>query len=68
VGGETLDAVLERMNMHGRIIACGQISQYHKLGQGYGLKNTMNIVVKCLKMQVRACPIDGGLPCDGYSG
>jgi NADPH-dependent curcumin reductase CurA len=28
VGGATLDAVLFRMNLHGRIICCGAVSQY----------------------------------------
>jgi NADPH-dependent curcumin reductase CurA len=28
VGGETLDAVLERINLHARIPVCGQISRY----------------------------------------
>lgn len=32
VGGETLDAVLEKMKRYGRIVACGSISQYHVLG------------------------------------
>ncbi|KAJ3410363.1 hypothetical protein HDV05_003866 [Chytridiales sp. JEL 0842] len=49
VGGETLDAVLPRMNNFGRIPVCGMISQYN--GAGYGLKNTMNIVGKRLLLQ-----------------
>ena len=32
VGGPTLDAALDRMNVFGRIVACGGISQYNKAG------------------------------------
>ncbi|MDA3040302.1 MAG: NADP-dependent oxidoreductase [Actinomycetota bacterium] len=39
VGGETLDAVLARLNPHARIAVCGQISTY--VGQGAGLPNIM---------------------------
>lgn len=45
VGGETLDAALERMNTYGRIVACGGISQYNKShDEIYGLKNYMAVV------------------------
>lgn len=39
VGGETLDAVLARLNPHARIPVCGQISTY--VEQGEGLRNIM---------------------------
>ncbi|MDH3682771.1 MAG: zinc-binding dehydrogenase, partial [Acidimicrobiia bacterium] len=39
VGGETLDAVLARLNPHARIAVCGQISTY--VEQGEGLRNIM---------------------------
>ena len=55
VGGEVLDAVLERMKPHGRIISCGQISQYNNLGEVYRVKNISNIVGKSLKMEVSCC-------------
>ena len=52
VGGETLDAALERMNDFGRIIACGGISQYNKApGETYGIKNYMAVVRKQLTYQ-----------------
>jgi NADPH-dependent curcumin reductase CurA len=39
VGGETLDAVLARLNPHARIAVCGQISTY--VDRGAGLRNIM---------------------------
>lgn len=33
VGGATLDAILMRMKLHGRISLCGMISEYNQLGQ-----------------------------------
>lgn len=39
VGGETLDAVLARLNPHARIAVCGQISTY--VDPGAGLRNIM---------------------------
>lgn len=50
VGGETLDTVLTLMNVKGRLVECGMISQYNA-STPYGLKNTMLIVGKQLKMQ-----------------
>ncbi|KAJ3112704.1 hypothetical protein HDU96_004251 [Phlyctochytrium bullatum] len=52
VGGEMLDAVLPRMNTHGRIAACGMISQYNETSHTtYGVKNLMNVVGKRLLIQ-----------------
>ncbi|KAG0287691.1 hypothetical protein BGZ98_004544 [Dissophora globulifera] len=45
VGGEQLEAALDTLNIHGRIIACGMISQYNTPNP-YGVKNLMNIVGK----------------------
>ncbi|KAG0290586.1 hypothetical protein BGZ96_005953 [Linnemannia gamsii] len=45
VGGETLEAALEMMKDHGRIIACGMISQYNTQ-QPYGIRNLFHIVSK----------------------
>lgn len=52
VGGQHLEVVLDNMNNHGRIIACGMISQYdlpHE--KRYGVKNLFQVVSKRLKMQ-----------------
>ncbi|KAG0314784.1 hypothetical protein BGZ99_007852 [Dissophora globulifera] len=45
VGGEQLEAALEVLNVHGRILACGMVSQYNT-PTPYGVKNLMNIVGK----------------------
>lgn len=42
VGGEQLQAALGNMNVNGRIIACGMVSQYNKKeGERYGVTNLM---------------------------
>ncbi|KAJ0426607.1 hypothetical protein BJY00DRAFT_272535 [Aspergillus carlsbadensis] len=43
VGGDILDLMLTRMKRHGRIAACGSISNYNK-GESAGLKNAFEIV------------------------
>lgn len=48
VGGETLDAVLARINEGARVPICGQISQYDVTGSGeqYGIRNVPNLLRK----------------------
>uniref|UniRef100_A0A0C9RSG9 TSA: Wollemia nobilis Ref_Wollemi_Transcript_15129_1387 transcribed RNA sequence n=1 Tax=Wollemia nobilis TaxID=56998 RepID=A0A0C9RSG9_9CONI len=50
VGGDMLEAVLENMNIHGRIAACGMISQYNR-EEGQGIRNLTQIIVKRIKME-----------------
>jgi NADPH-dependent curcumin reductase CurA len=50
VGGAMLDAVLTRMNMRGRIVACGMISQYN-LEKPEGVRNLMMVVGNRLLIQ-----------------
>ncbi|OAA32957.1 NADP-dependent leukotriene B4 12-hydroxydehydrogenase [Moelleriella libera RCEF 2490] len=51
VGGEHLDAALANMNVYGRIVACGMISQYNNTGDAYAVKNIGLIVPRQLTMQ-----------------
>ena len=49
VGGETLEAALSALRLHGRIIACGAISGYNKPQPG--LNNLFNMISKRLTMK-----------------
>jgi NADPH-dependent curcumin reductase len=51
VGGETLDAVLARINLGARISVCGMISQYNATEPVPGPYNLINILAKRAKMQ-----------------
>ncbi|KAK6146384.1 hypothetical protein DH2020_020253 [Rehmannia glutinosa] len=50
VEGKMLDAVLPNMRLHGRIAACGMISQYN-LEQVEGVKNLFCLVAKRVRVQ-----------------
>ena len=50
VGGAMLDAVLVKMNVRGRIVACGMISQYN-LEKPEGVHNLMMVVGNRLTIQ-----------------
>ncbi|KAK6914443.1 Oxidoreductase, N-terminal domain, partial [Dillenia turbinata] len=50
VGGEMLDAVLVNMRVHGRIAACGMISQYN-LEQPEGAHNLFSVIAKRIRME-----------------
>jgi len=51
VGGEHLEAALNLMNQHGRMIMCGMISQYNSTELPAGPTNLILVVGKSLKMQ-----------------
>ena len=51
VGGDILNAALDLMNLNGRIIACGMISQYNDLERPPGPSNIFRIVGQRLRMQ-----------------
>jgi NADPH-dependent curcumin reductase CurA len=45
VGGETLDAVLPLMRLHGRVALCGMVAQYNDADHPYGIRNLWQLVV-----------------------
>jgi hypothetical protein len=51
VGGETLEAALSALRMHGRIAACGGISGYNAETPRPGPSNLFNVIVKRLTMR-----------------
>jgi NADPH-dependent curcumin reductase CurA len=51
VGGETLEAALSALRVHGRIIACGGISGYNSEKPRPGPSNLFNITTKRLTMK-----------------
>jgi NADPH-dependent curcumin reductase CurA len=51
VGGETLEAALSALRMHGRIVACGGISGYNEGKPRPGPSNLFNIITKRLTMK-----------------
>ena len=50
VGGEILDLALARMNLFGRVVVCGTISDYNAT-EPYGVKNWRAILVNRMKVQ-----------------
>jgi NADPH-dependent curcumin reductase CurA len=51
VGGESLEAALATLRLHGRIIACGGITGYNATGPLPGPANLFNITTKRLTMK-----------------
>ncbi len=51
VGGETLEAAIGAMRLHGRIVACGSISRYNATEALPGPRNLFMVVTKRLRMQ-----------------
>lgn len=49
VGGEIMHAVLDRMNLHGRVVVCGLISGYTR--EDPGLESFGTVLVKRLRVQ-----------------
>src|SRR2546427_3672548 len=49
VGGDIMHAVLDRMNLHGRVVVCGLISGYTM--EDPGLESFATVVVKRLRVQ-----------------
>jgi NADPH-dependent curcumin reductase len=53
VGGEIMQAVLNRMNLHGRVVLCGLISGYTK--QDPGLTSFGQLIIKRLRVEGFLC-------------
>jgi NADPH-dependent curcumin reductase CurA len=51
VGGETLEAILPLMRLHGRVAVCGMVGQYNDADHPYGVKTLWQMVVNRIKMQ-----------------
>mgnify|MGYP006166880643 CR=1 FL=1 len=51
VGGAVLDAALNNMAVHGRIVMCGLIEQYNSKGEASGPRNLSQVIRKRLTMQ-----------------
>jgi len=51
VGGETLEAAIGAMRLHGRIVACGSISRYNATEALPGPRNLFMVVTKRLRME-----------------
>jgi NADPH-dependent curcumin reductase CurA len=50
VGGPILDAALERLRMHARVVICGAISQYNVTGPIYGPTRYLSLLVNRASM------------------
>jgi len=51
VGGETLQAAVDRMARHGRIVLCGQIAAYDRPGGAPGPADMMRLVYGAIRME-----------------
>lgn len=49
VGGEIMETVLGRMNLHGRVVVCGLISGYNK--EDPGMASFANVLVRRLRVE-----------------
>jgi NADPH-dependent curcumin reductase CurA len=51
VGGATLEAAIEQIAVHGRIVLCGAISTYNDAEPQPGPRNLMNLITRRVRMQ-----------------
>jgi NADPH-dependent curcumin reductase CurA len=51
VGGDSLEAAIGALRLHGRIVACGSISRYNDVEPAPGPRNLFMVVTKRLRMQ-----------------
>lgn len=51
VGGDTLEAAIEHIAEHGRIVLCGAISTYNDATPAPGPRNMMNLITRRVRME-----------------
>jgi len=51
VGGSQLAAVLDRMNLYGRVVLCGSVSSYASEGKDRTPYNFLPMVIKRIRME-----------------
>ena len=51
VGGETLEAILPLMRLHGRVAVCGMIGQYNDADRPHGVTTLWRLVVNRIRME-----------------
>ena len=51
VGGEIMEAVFDRLNLHARVVLCGMISQYGEDGRTPGPRNFTNLVMRRVRLE-----------------
>ena len=56
VGGPILDAVLDRLAMHARVVLCGAIAIYNEHGRPPGPSNYFQLINRRARMEGSPCP------------
>lgn len=51
VGGEIMEAVFARLNLHARVVLCGLIAQYGEDGRARGPENFTNLVMRRVRLE-----------------
>ena len=51
VGGEILDAVLDQLAIHGRVVICGAVAHYNDVGQPPGTKRQLDLWRKRIRIE-----------------
>lgn len=51
VGGRVLEAALDNLAMHARVVLCGAISDYNDAANAHGPRNYLNLVFKRARME-----------------
>jgi NADPH-dependent curcumin reductase len=51
VGGDILEACMDRLNKHARVVICGAISQYNNMRETKGVRNYMQLLINSARME-----------------